>query len=104
MSADTAATASVGRLPEGEAVKENLRQRSRIGRLWHGLFLLSILFGLAALLTLVLDVANDAVGLAVTQSELDADELTGGRPLDLATASDEGRTTVEAELGRIAPD
>lgn len=36
---------------------------------------------------------------------LNADNPTlGGRPLDLATASDEGRTTVEAELGRIAPD
>jgi len=29
------------------------------------------------------------------------DEL-GGRPLDLATASDEGRNSVEAELGRVA--
>jgi len=26
----------------------------------------------------------------------------GGRPLDLATASDEGRNGVEAELGRLA--
>jgi phosphate transport system permease protein len=82
MSANTAPAPSVGRLPEGDAVKENLRQRSRIGRLWHGLFLFSIVFGLAALLTLVLDVANDAFGLAVTQSELDVDAVTGGRPLD----------------------
>jgi uncharacterized protein (DUF2384 family) len=26
----------------------------------------------------------------------------GGRPLDLATASDEGRNSVEAEIGRLA--
>ena len=28
----------------------------------------------------------------------------GGRPLDLAIASDEGRNSVEAEIGRIAYD
>ncbi len=28
----------------------------------------------------------------------------GGRPLDLATASDEGRNSVEAEIGRLAFD
>jgi uncharacterized protein (DUF2384 family) len=29
-------------------------------------------------------------------------EGLGGRPLDLATASDKGRNSVEAEIGRIA--
>jgi phosphate transport system permease protein len=82
MSADTAPGPSVGRLPEGEAVKENLRQRSRIGRLWHGLFLFSIVFGLAALISLVTDVANDGFGMVATQSELDPDAVTGGRELE----------------------
>src|SRR5690606_848519 len=50
-------------------------------RIWHGLFLFSIIFGLTALSTLVLDVANDSFGLIVTRAEHDVDELTGGRAL-----------------------
>lgn len=73
--------ASIGHLPEGDEVKQNLRQRTLIGRIWHGLFLFSIIFGLTALSTLVLDVANDSFGLIVTRAEHDVDELTGGRAL-----------------------
>jgi phosphate transport system permease protein len=73
---------SVGRLPEGAAVKENLSRRQGIGRIWHGLFLFAIIFGMAALLTLIWDVVNDGVGLIATQSEVDEEELTGGRDLE----------------------
>jgi phosphate transport system permease protein len=82
------AGSSLGRLPEGEAVKQNLSRRRLLGRLWHALFLLSVIFGLAALLTLVIDVANDSFGLVVTQSEADVNALTGGRALDELSAAE----------------
>lgn len=72
---------SVGQLPEGEAVKQNLRQRQGRGRIWQGIFFFSIVFSLLALLTLVLDIANDVVGLAAIQSAVDEAEVTGGREL-----------------------
>jgi phosphate transport system permease protein len=101
---------SVGQLPEGEAVKQNLNRRNIVGRIWHTLFLLSIVFGLAALVTLVLDVANDSFGLVVSQSAMDADELTGGRQLDelsepelIAILSDNLSRRVRDRLNREQP-
>jgi phosphate transport system permease protein len=73
---------SAGRLPEGDAVKQNLNRRTLVGRIWHGLFLFSIIFGLGALVSLVADVANDGFGMAATQSEVDPDTVTGGRELE----------------------
>jgi phosphate transport system permease protein len=84
MSVDTTSPRrpSVGRLPEGAAVIQNVVRRQGIGRIWHGLFALAIIFGLAALLTLVVDVVNDSYGLIATQSEVDEEQITGGRALD----------------------
>jgi phosphate transport system permease protein len=73
---------SVGQLPEGEAVKHNLNRRAMVGRIWQGLFLFSIIFGLGALISLVAEVANDSFGLVATQSEVDPDAITGGRNLE----------------------
>jgi phosphate transport system permease protein len=110
MSAEHSDIRSAGRLPEGEAVKGNLNQRRLVGRLWHGLFLFSVVFGLAALLTLVLDVANDSFGLAVTQSEADLAQVTGGRELEslehselLTIISDNLSSRVLARLDREQP-
>lgn len=72
---------AVGHLPEGAEVQQNIARRQRVGAVWRGLFLFSIIFSLVALLTLVLDIANDAFGLVATESEVDAAELTAGRPL-----------------------
>jgi phosphate transport system permease protein len=73
---------SVGRLPEGAEVKQNLNSRQNVGRIWQGIFFFSIAFSLIALVTLITDIANDAVGLVATQSEVSQEEVTGGRELD----------------------
>ena len=81
MSSIDAPAPSAGRLPEGTEVKQNIVRRQRVGKVWRGIFFLSILFSLVALLTLVLDIANDSFGLIATESALDEQELTGGREL-----------------------
>lgn len=73
---------SVGVLPEGPAVKQNIARRQLIGKIWRGIFFFAIVFGLVALLTLILDVVNDSFGLIATQSEVDEQEVTGGRELE----------------------
>ncbi|NJM07971.1 phosphate ABC transporter permease PstA [Candidatus Gracilibacteria bacterium] len=69
---------SVGQLPEGEDVKKNLNQRKRIGSIWRSLFLFCIIFGLAALGTLLVKVVNDSVGLIAVDFRIDPEEVTGG--------------------------
>jgi phosphate transport system permease protein len=94
MSADasTPARASAGHLPEGAEVQQNIDRRQRTGRIWRGVFFFSIVFSLLALLTLLLDVANDSFGLIATETAVDEVEVTGGRELD---------TLSEAELSAI---
>ena len=92
---------TVGHLPEGAEVQQNIGQRRRTGRIWQGIFLASIIFSLLALLTLILDVANDAFGLVATESSVDVAEVTGGRELS-ALSQAELVTIVEANTsGRV---
>lgn len=72
---------SAGRLPEGEAVQLNVSARQRAGRAWRYVLLASTLFGVLILALLLLTIVNDAFGGVATQSELDVQELTGGRAL-----------------------
>lgn len=72
---------TVGQLPEGAEVQRNIARRKRVGNVWRGLFFLSIVFSLLALLTLVLNIANDSFGLIATETAVDSAELTGGREL-----------------------
>jgi phosphate transport system permease protein len=76
-----APSASVGQLPEGAEVKQNINRRQLMGKIWRGVFFASIIFSLLALVTLVVDIANDSFGLIATESALDAEEVTGGREL-----------------------
>lgn len=75
-------SASVGELPEGAAVQQNIDKRQRTGKIWQGLFFFSIVFSLVALLTLVVTIADDAFGLIAVETAVDEAEITGGRELD----------------------
>jgi phosphate transport system permease protein len=75
-------SASVGHLPEGAEVQQNINQRQRTGRIWRGVFFFSIVFSLLALLTLLLDISNEAFGLIATETAVSEEEITGGRELD----------------------
>lgn len=81
MSAD-ATPRSIGRLPEGEAVQQNVSARQRSGKVWEYVLLASTLFGILILGLLLYNIANDAFGGVATQSAVDLDELTGGRELE----------------------
>lgn len=102
MSAD-APSASAGHLPEGPEVQQNIDRRQRKGRIWRGVFFLSIAFSLLALLTLVLDIANDSFGMIATESAVDAAELTGGRELS-ALSREELLAILEENLSRRVRD
>jgi phosphate transport system permease protein len=72
---------SVGQLPEGPAVQQNVSARQRVGKLWEYLLLASTLFGILILVLLLATIANDAFGGIATQAEVDLQQLTAGRPL-----------------------
>lgn len=81
MSADPSPR-SIGRLPEGEDVQRNVSARQRAGKIWEYVLLASTLFGILILGLLLYNVANDAFGGVAVQSEVDLQELTGGRALE----------------------
>jgi len=87
MSAELSPNRSMGRLPEGAAVQQNVAWRQRVGRIWQTVLLLSTLVGILILGFLFFNIANDAFGGAAVQSAVDEQELTGGRALsDLSQA------------------
>jgi len=74
---------SVGRLPEGEAARQNVSGRQRRGKVWEGILLASTVFGIIILLMLAYNIVNDAFGGIGVQYAVEAEEqLTDGRPLD----------------------
>ncbi len=91
MSAEAEATAmpdsSVGALPQGEALKQNVQTRQRYGNIWRGLLFGATAFGLIVLTVLFLNTINKTFGLIAVQEAVDSEVLTGGRPFgDLSEA------------------
>ena len=75
-------SSSKGTLPEGEEIRQNVRQRQSFGRIWQGVFFVSTGVGLVILLILLGNVTNDAFGGVAIQAEVEEETLTGGLPLD----------------------
>lgn len=76
------ASPSIGTLPEGEAARENVRRRQRVGRVWEGILLASTVFGIIILLMLAYNIVNDAFGGIALQYAVEEEDLTDGRRLE----------------------
>lgn len=74
--------ASQGTFPEGEQIRENVAARQMRGKIGEIVFFSSLLLGILALLTLLVTVADDTVGLVVVQNRVEPTTLTDGRPLE----------------------
>lgn len=61
--------------PEGEGYDAFLRRRQRVGRIWLGVFFLATMVGIASLLALIYDVADDAFGYVAIRNNIDPDVL-----------------------------
>jgi len=55
---------------------ENLPQRQRAGKVWKGIFSISLVIGLLALIMLLLNITNQAGGLAVYRNKIDPASLS----------------------------
>ncbi|MFQ3661137.1 MAG: PstA family ABC transporter permease [Chloroflexaceae bacterium] len=84
MSAETNASGerSTGMLPQGEAVRQNVAQRQRRGRVWEVVLFASTVVGIVILVMLAFNIVNDAFGGIAVQSVIEEEELTGGRQLE----------------------
>ncbi|NCC30634.1 MAG: phosphate ABC transporter permease PstA [Chloroflexia bacterium] len=87
MSAEPVKTpsASTGRLPQGEEVKQNVASRQQRGKLWQASLIISVFVGLTVLLLLAWNIANDAFGGIAVQEAVEIETLTGGRELEALT-------------------
>jgi phosphate transport system permease protein len=72
---------STGALPQGEGMRRNVAARRQRGLLWRSAFLLSLILGLLALLTLLTTVADDAFGAVIFENKVDPASLSD-RPLE----------------------
>ncbi|MBP1467473.1 phosphate ABC transporter permease PstA [Candidatus Chloroploca sp. M-50] len=78
----TPLSASTGRLPQGEEVKQNVASRQQRGKLWQASLLFSVFVGLLVLLLLAWNIVNDAFGGIAVQEAVEVEALTGGRELE----------------------
>ena len=62
--------------PEGKAYDKHLRGRQRVGRLWLGIFFLATMVGIASLVVLGYDIADDAFGYVAIRNQVDPEVLT----------------------------
>jgi phosphate transport system permease protein len=69
-------------LPPESSFKARLNRRHLRGRLWQGFFLMAILIGLLALVTLAGTIIDEVVGFRAVQFKVDPLTLTDGRPLE----------------------
>jgi phosphate transport system permease protein len=70
---------STGQLPEGEAVKQNVADRQRIGTIWEYVLFGSTILGLFVLVLLMYNVVDDAFGTVVVQNNVAPSEVYGDR-------------------------
>lgn len=73
---------STGKLPQGEAVRQNVAGRQRRGRVWEAVLFASTVVGIVILVMLAFNIINDAFGGIAVQSVIEEEELTDGRQLE----------------------
>ncbi len=73
---------STGKLPQGQAVRQNVAQRQRRGRVWEVVLFASTVVGIVILVMLAFNIINDAFGGIAVQSVIEEEELIDGRPLE----------------------
>jgi phosphate transport system permease protein len=66
---------------DNQKLAEHLKTRHRIGIFWKTAFSISIIIGLLALVTLILNIANGAFGYVIIENRVDPD-LLASEPLD----------------------
>ncbi|MBK8049016.1 MAG: hypothetical protein IPK16_19035 [Anaerolineales bacterium] len=64
-----------GAFPEGTDLAKHVSRRKRTGSLWHGIFFVSTLVGILALLLLLGDVVDEAFGYAAIKETSDSQLL-----------------------------
>ncbi|MCB0022231.1 MAG: phosphate ABC transporter permease PstA [Caldilinea sp.] len=62
--------------PEGEGYVKHLRRRQRVGRFWLSIFFLATMVGIASLVALGYDIADDAFGYVAIRNNIDPEVLT----------------------------
>ena len=82
-------TQANGNFPEGANYDKFLQRRQRQGKFWLSIFFLAMMIGIASLVTLVYDVADDAFGYVALRNSVDPGLLTPipGAKLDEQPAS-----------------
>jgi phosphate transport system permease protein len=111
MSADvTNQPRSMGRLPQGDAVRQNVSNRQGFARIWQGIFFVCTLIGIVVLFLLLFNVINDAFGGVATQSQIEEsvvyderDPATVQKPELIAILQDQLRSRVLRNLEREKP-
>ncbi|MGB9633760.1 MAG: PstA family ABC transporter permease [Chloroflexaceae bacterium] len=73
---------STGKLPQGQAVRQNVAARQRRGRVWEVVLFASTVVGIVILVMLAFNIINDAFGGIAVQSVIEEEELIDGRPLE----------------------
>jgi phosphate transport system permease protein len=101
---------SIGQLPSGAAVNQNVALRQNVGRVWQAIFFVCTFIGLVVLLLLLYNVANDAFGGVATQSSTPVAEVFGERAPEqlskaelIAILEDRLRSRVLGNLNREQP-
>lgn len=79
---NTSGERSTGKLPQGEAVRQNVAGRQRRGRVWEVVLFASTVVGIVILVMLAFNIINDAFGGIAVQSVIEEEELTDGRQLE----------------------
>lgn len=70
---------STGRLPQGEAVRQNVSLRQMIGKIWQSVFLACTAIGIIVLILLLYNIVNDAFGAKAVQTAVSSEEVYGDR-------------------------
>lgn len=70
---------SMGQLPQGAAVNQNVSTRQTMGRIWQGVFFTCTFIGIVVLLLLLYNVVNDAFGGVAVQNATPPAEVFGER-------------------------
>lgn len=95
----SAVTAS-GQLPEDKAFKQYLQGRRRIGWVWQSLFLLATCIGILALMALLYNIVDGALGYVAYEDKVDAATISD-RPLE-GLSQEELVAVLQANLSRGA--
>ncbi len=70
-------------LPQGEALRQQISRRHRVGMVWHIVFQVSTIVGIIALVALLYNVVNQTFGLVAVQNKVEPETLAvDGVPLE----------------------